>query len=379
MFSRKILTFKAIRRKEGIALKEYDITSNTTEDIINENKRLLGQFFTITNPFSTNIFYKWMELIPDNANQIILEPFAGSNNIVAMIQSLGFQNSWSCFDIEPPEINKTEEFPIVKQDTLTNFPKGFSVGITNPPYLAKNSATRRKLNYPDTEYDDLYKLCIDTMLKNLDYVAAIIPESFITSNLFHERIFAIVSLTCKMFEDTECPVCLALFVPESQKIKLNLKDNFKIYNQERFLGTYKQLKSFDFQEVDTKIHWEFNSKTGSIGVNCIDSPREASFQSAYPNHIFYNFLAGLILIHLIFSIGLFRSGRQQEYFLRLKFSFRLLCILARQKQKMNLLRFFKLHYLRHGTAYLNLCRQFLLSHEIHCQCLGVSLFRVTNN
>lgn len=282
MFSRKILTFKAIRRKEGIALKEYDITSNTTEDtkedIINENKRLLGQFFTITNPFSTNIFYKWMELIPDNANQIILEPFAGSNNIVAMIQSLGFQNSWSCFDIEPPEINKTEEFPIVKQDTLTNFPKGFSVGITNPPYLAKNSATRRKLNYPDTEYDDLYKLCIDTMLKNLDYVAAIIPESFITSNLFHERIFAIVSLTCKMFEDTECPVCLALFVPESQKIKLNLKDNFKIYNQERFLGTYKQLKSFDFQEVDTKIHWEFNSKTGSIGVNCIDSPREASIK-----------------------------------------------------------------------------------------------------
>lgn len=276
------MTFKAIRRKEGIALKEYDITSNTTEDtkedIINENKRLLGQFFTITNPFSTNIFYKWMELIPDNANQIILEPFAGSNNIVAMIQSLGFQNSWSCFDIEPPEINKTEEFPIVKQDTLTNFPKGFSVGITNPPYLAKNSATRRKLNYPDTEYDDLYKLCIDTMLKNLDYVAAIIPESFITSNLFHERIFAIVSLTCKMFEDTECPVCLALFVPESQKIKLNLKDNFKIYNQERFLGTYKQLKSFDFQEVDTKIHWEFNSKTGSIGVNCIDSPREASIK-----------------------------------------------------------------------------------------------------
>ena len=71
-FLEENLTFKAIRRKDGIALKEYDttsnITENTTEDIINENKRLLGQFFTITNPFSTNIFYKWMGLIPDNSN-----------------------------------------------------------------------------------------------------------------------------------------------------------------------------------------------------------------------------------------------------------------------------------------------------------------------
>lgn len=262
-----------------------NIEEKSSIDSLIKNKRLLGQFFTITNPFSSNIFFKWMNLIPDCANQVILEPFAGSNNIVSMIQSLKFNNKWECFDIEPPEINKVEDFPITKRDTIKDFPNGFTVGITNPPYLAKNSATRRKLYYPETEYDDLYKLCLDIMLKNLDYVAAIIPESFITSNLFHNRIYAIVSLTCKMFDDTDCPVCLALFIPESQKETLNLKNNFRIYSQDRYLGTYKKLQTFAFKKIDTNINWDFNNKAGNIGVICIDSPKEASIKFVIGNTI----------------------------------------------------------------------------------------------
>ena len=42
-----------------------------------KNKRLYGQYFTITNPFETVAFYKWMLQIKDLHETTILEPFAG--------------------------------------------------------------------------------------------------------------------------------------------------------------------------------------------------------------------------------------------------------------------------------------------------------------
>ena len=51
-----------------------------------ENKRLFGQYFTITNPFETVGFYKWFNSIPNYENEMILEPFAGGNNIPRMIK-----------------------------------------------------------------------------------------------------------------------------------------------------------------------------------------------------------------------------------------------------------------------------------------------------
>ena len=43
------------------------------------NKRLRGQYFTITNPFDTVAFYRWIDEMPNEKKQeIILEPFAGA-------------------------------------------------------------------------------------------------------------------------------------------------------------------------------------------------------------------------------------------------------------------------------------------------------------
>ena len=58
------------------------------DNIQEDSKKLLGQFFTITNPFNIDIFYKWMKLIPEEKKTCIIEPFAGANNIVKMIQDL---------------------------------------------------------------------------------------------------------------------------------------------------------------------------------------------------------------------------------------------------------------------------------------------------
>ena len=232
-------------------------------ELIPLSKIEYGQFFTTTNPFDIDIFYQWMGLFYTK-DIVFLEPFAGACNICKMIYNIGYDNEWICYDIEPPE---QDDYEIIQQDTINNFPQGFNVAITNPPYLYKSSAKRKGLDFPDSKYDDLYKLSLDVMLKNLDYVAAIVPESFITSELFHNRLYAIISLPYKMFDDTECPVCLALFTKES--------DDFFIYRNNDYIGTYSELKDYLIPSSN-KINWKMNDKHGSIGIKCIDNTKENS-------------------------------------------------------------------------------------------------------
>lgn len=230
---------------------------------------MFGQFFTITNPFDNDLFYKYVNLIEDFSNKVILEPFCGSNNIVKMINDLGFENKWKCFDINKQEINNFPKYSIEINDSLLNYPKGYKVAITNPPYLAKNSATKNGIKYM-FKYDDLYKESLSIMLENTDFVVAIIPESFINQGLFHERLYGVSSLTVKMFEDTDCPVCLALFIPKYLKEKLFTNNDFMIYKNSGYLGNYNEIikKKIFFTNG---IKFSFNSPNGKIGLIGIDS------------------------------------------------------------------------------------------------------------
>ena len=154
-------------------------------------KRAGGQFFTVGNPFVLDAFRAWFEAIPflKDPSTVVLEPFAGANNLVKLMREAGYDRAWACYDIDPPA-PQAEGFPIHTQDTLAHYPQGFHIAITNPPYLARNSAVRRGLDYPQTPYDDLYKHALGIALDHTPYVAAIIPESFITSGLFHERLYS---------------------------------------------------------------------------------------------------------------------------------------------------------------------------------------------
>jgi hypothetical protein len=238
---------------------------------MSNDKRILGQYYTENNPFKNKLFKDWVNHISDIGNKKFLEPFAGSNNIIKFIQEIYPEiKNWSCFDINPSLTNVTPQYNIIKQDTIIKFPEGYDVIVTNPPYLSKSSATRRGIIYPNfsPSYNDLYKICLDKMLNNVSFVAAIIPESFITSNLFHDRIFGIISLPCKMFNDTDCPVCLALFGKEVEN------NDFPIYSNNDFIGNFYELKIFDLSEYklkDIDIKWRFNDPNGIIGVKCVDS------------------------------------------------------------------------------------------------------------
>lgn len=277
------------------SLDEEDFSDTRDKSFyFEENKKYKkenGQFFTIYNPFFVSPFYEWFESIPESKREVILEPFAGSNNIVKLINELSVggekEKLFKSFDIDLSYENKYPSCPIEYRDTIKEYPKGFFVAITNPPYLAKNSATRSGIAFPETKYDDLYKICLEKMLLNNEYVGAIIPESFITSGLFLNRLYYAISLTCKMFDDTECPVCLALFVPENEKEKKMKKDDFIVYRMNKKIGSFIEIKKASERvlKCEKRNDWIFNCKNGEIGIKCVDGTKKPTIEFIQGNEI----------------------------------------------------------------------------------------------
>ena len=228
--------------------------SDAIDSIVQDNHRNTGRYYTQANVFECPAFKQWLEAIPNISETTILEPFAGDCAIPMMLSSY----KWACYDIEP----RKGDFKIVKRDTIKKFPSGFKVCITNPPYLAKNSATRRGLNYPECDYDNLYKHCLKLMLDSCQYVAAIIPDSFIQSGLFTDRLYGVISIPEKVFADTDYPVCLALFTPD-------ISEDFNIWCGDSFIGTFQELSKYSLEEYNDS-RWVFNDADGCIGVVCAD-------------------------------------------------------------------------------------------------------------
>lgn len=225
-------------------------------------KRELGQYFTTYNPFQNSGFLNWAYEC-DLSKTTILEPFAGSNNLISMLQDMGLCSDFKSFDIEPK--NKF----VKRRDTLKNFPKGFKVCITNPPYLAQNSAKRRNLEFPNIIYDDLYKYSLEKCLENCDYVGAIIPASFFNANIFRERLSHYILLNSKMFNDTEHTVCLALFKKSSEDVYL--------YNDNEYLGKLSDLKK-KLPKSNINMDIRFNVPNGNLGLIAIDNTIEPSIK-----------------------------------------------------------------------------------------------------
>lgn len=240
------------------------------KDAVSNEKRVKGQYFTRGNAFESGLFKLWIDGIEGFGSKELLEPFAGGNHIPKSIKELGFANKWRCFDVVVQRASAVDGLAVEQRDTIADFPDGFSVAITNPPYLAKNSAVRRGLAFPPTAYDDLYKLALEKMLAKVGHVAAIVPESFVTQGLFESRLFGIVSLSGRHFEDTEHPVCLALFVPADKAGK-----DYQIWRDDEPLGLSKALKSARPAPA-SRVKWRFNDPAGQVGIRCVDGTKGPS-------------------------------------------------------------------------------------------------------
>lgn len=234
-------------------------------------KKARGQFYTKNNPFTNDLFSKWLNSIPGiTRHNPIIEPFSGGGNIPLMLKELGLRNSWYCYDIDPPS-KPNHMIHINRRDTLADYPRGFKIAITNPPYLSKRSATVDNLPFPDTKHTDLYKLCLEVMLDNNDYVTAILPESFIVSGLYHERLYGVVSLTSKMFDDTDHPVCMALFKP----LRAIPTKEFLVYSGNQEIGYYHQIRC-SLKQPKKALNIRFNDPAGEIALFGADNTKEQS-------------------------------------------------------------------------------------------------------
>lgn len=235
-----------------------------------EKKRFQGQFYTAGNPFACEAFSRWGERAR-LLNETVLEPFAGANSLINHLRELKMINDWKSYDIEP----KADGVSI--RDTIADFPQGFNVCITNPPWLAKNSATLRALPFPDTKFDDLYKLALTRCLENCAYVAALVPESFIRAGLHHGRLHTFVSLTTAMFTDTKHPVGLALFDPSAV-------EDVVIYSGNQFVGKLSELQKYRPPFYGNN-EIQFNVPDGNLGLIAVDNTKGATIRFCDANEL----------------------------------------------------------------------------------------------
>ena len=231
-----------------------------------KNKRRYGQFNTVANPFRNPPAIKWLAEI-EKQNLTVIEPFYGSGNLVKMLPQL----NWAGFyDIDPP---KLETSKVIKRDTLKMFPKKTESGsivsavITNPPWFSRRSANSRKMNFDGSgKFDDLYKDALSECLQSAEWVAAIVPESFIRSKLFTERLQAVVILPYDMFgEETEHAACLALFSPQ-------ITGDTEIWIGETFIGRLSeiQLKAQKILGRYSQLDFVYGHPDGEIAIFALD-------------------------------------------------------------------------------------------------------------
>ena len=255
-----------------------------------DEKRASGRYYTRGNPFQLEPFQTWAKT-SNLKHQTVLEPFAGAKDIPRLIDATHLQcRDWAFFDIEPGAKE------VVQRDTLADFPKGFNACITNPPWLARNSATRRGLPFPkSTRYDDLYKYALEQCLTHCGWVAAIIPEAFIRSGLFLKRLCDFISLVPQrqdktnyppdkrdkggsvMFEDTEHPVGLALFAPDTTS-------DVRIWRNNQFLGIMRELRKH-LPQPSSNRGIVFNDPQGNLGLIAIDNTVSASIRFCPPEEL----------------------------------------------------------------------------------------------
>ena len=240
-----------------------------------DQKRAGGRYYTRGNPFRLNAFRAWARAA-ELERRTVLEPFAGAEDIPQLLEAAGYRNlRWAMFDIAPSAER------VQQRDTLADFPDGFRVCVTNPPWLARNSAARRGLPFPETTpHNDLYKIALKKCLRRCRWAAAIVPEAFIRTGLFLDRLADFISLIPRagaMFDDTEHPVGLALFAPD-------VSPDARVWRNDRLLGTLRQLRK-RLPPPSRNREIVFNDPNGNLGLVAIDNTVSASIRFCKPEEL----------------------------------------------------------------------------------------------
>lgn len=300
-----------------------EMNENANNDAM--NKRTHGQWFTDGNPFYMDIFMEWFTEAynalreekhsvkeTDDARILMCEPYAGALGLIRHLnETLIAHNhadminrlSWAAFDIQPVTDDKrhVNNVSIMQADTLLSIPGGeYDMIITNPPYLGRSSASRRHIPFKDGgnhDYTDLYQVALNTCLNHAEYIAAIVPESIITSSFSKQRCSHIISLKAGLFTDTDCPVALVLFNPDEDMFGNNDGRMTMIHdNKGACIGSLSELETISDELL------RINSKT-SMNASITDKNMKTMHDDSNPSVIWSDnpMLTDMNGFHLVFN------------------------------------------------------------------------------
>lgn len=234
---------------------------------MDSKKIKLGQFFT-----KATLWLKpqVVDFIKKSGCTTAYDPFAGGGDLLLAAKDiLGFKK------VKGLDIDSSLSWDI--NDSLLSIPSvEGGIIITNPPYIAKQSASRKKIDlslyFNSSNYDDVYLIALDKMLAAQKYVVVIIPESFINSSYQQKhKLHSITILEENPFEDTENPVCVACFDSVNKTF-----DKIKVYKNDKLIGSLQNIQDVRI-EPGHNIKITFNTLKGWLGLRAIDSTDDKTF------------------------------------------------------------------------------------------------------
>ena len=226
-------------------------------------KTVFGQFFT-----KEKLWLKpqILDFIQSSGCDTAFDPFAGKGDLLNVATKIGIPKSIG-LDIDSAlgwEIN----------DSLISIPhiNDKTIIITNPPYLSNYSAARKgfknavKKYFSNTEYNDLYLLSVDNMLKSQKFVVAIIPETFINSSFKKKNyLHSITILEENPFEDTDTPVVVACFDGVYKELS-----KISVYKNETRVNDLQAIERMRLIPKNN-VKMVFNDLGGWLAVRCVDT------------------------------------------------------------------------------------------------------------
>ena len=250
---------------------------------VDTTKRRLGQFFTRHNVWLRPHIKRHLESLL-GSHSVCVDPFAGDGHLLALADEMGFEIHGHDID---PQICQSNGWGVPNDSLLNVVHHANAVVLTNPPYMAKNSAKRlgsAARHYFDTNrfpeiseglfrvLDDLFKLAIEQTIQTYHESVWIVPESVIQdlNELPHwrEKLHSITILEDNPFSDTEHPVCVMIF-STSNPIQ-------QVWKNDTVLGTYGQIRALHDQTASTAnnaIAMRFNVPEGVLGYRAVDGTK----------------------------------------------------------------------------------------------------------
>jgi len=220
------------------------------------------------------------EFIADSGYKNVMDPFAGAGDLLFAVNDLPWKNVYG-YDIDPEldwPISDGLIDVLYHEDTIV---------VTNPPYLAKNSAKRN--NFPaykyfkDNDYEDLYQLAIHRVLARYKDAVFIIPETYFQNGIFTSYLQSHTVIEENPFTDTDCPVCVACFHTTNDFMAI-AGNNYDVYKNDEYLFNRKTLEDmlwdFNFNRHGycawsvPPYNITFNDPYGNLGLRGVDGVDE---------------------------------------------------------------------------------------------------------